>query len=309
MAATFRYYDHNLNLDQHQIQFGVDHVLAAPPASPAPVLGQYYYDSVKKQRYQWDGTQWVTSSAKGVWQGEDTILSGLPTTGIQVGDIAGLQVDNVGTGTVALPQYPRGIYKWNGTQWDLALNLSTPSNITDPFIFMGGIDASTNPNYPAADSGHVYRITAAGKLGGAAGVDVQPNDTVYCFVDATAAGNQAAVGANWVVIGNTAAGTVATNLQAFTETDATLQIAPSSLHGFARKQAYAIGDGTAKSFTISHTMGTDNLDVTVFDNVLKTFRHPSIELPDNATVVISGFTVAPTLNALRVMLTENAQWV
>lgn len=34
-------------------------------------------------------------------------------------------------------------------------------------LFKGGIDASTNPNYPAADAGWAYKITVAGKIGGA----------------------------------------------------------------------------------------------------------------------------------------------
>jgi hypothetical protein len=32
-------------------------------------------------------------------------------------------------------------------------------------LFMGGIDASANPDYPAADAGAVYVITVAGKIG------------------------------------------------------------------------------------------------------------------------------------------------
>ena len=37
----------------------------------------------------------------------------------------------------------------------------------DAMVFKGGIDASTNPNYPAADAGWTYKITVAGKIGGA----------------------------------------------------------------------------------------------------------------------------------------------
>lgn len=32
-------------------------------------------------------------------------------------------------------------------------------------LFKGGIDASANPNYPAADAGWTYKITVAGKIG------------------------------------------------------------------------------------------------------------------------------------------------
>ena len=67
----------------------------------------------------------------------------------------------------------------------------------DALLYKGAIDASTNPNYPAADAGHLYRITVAGKIGGASGVNVEVGDTATCFVDSSAAGNQATVGANW----------------------------------------------------------------------------------------------------------------
>lgn len=67
------------------------------------------------------------------------------------------------------------------------------------YQYKGGIDASTNPNYPAASAGWSYKVTAAGRLGGAGGVVVEIGDTATCLVDGSAAGNQAAVGANWLV--------------------------------------------------------------------------------------------------------------
>ncbi len=70
----------------------------------------------------------------------------------------------------------------------------------DALVFIGAIDCSGNPNYPAADCGHTYKISVAGKIGGASGVTVEAGDTVICTVDSTASGTQAAVGANWVVL-------------------------------------------------------------------------------------------------------------
>ena len=70
----------------------------------------------------------------------------------------------------------------------------------DAMMFKGGIDASSNPNYPAADAGHTYRITVGGRIGGAAGIVVEAGDMIICAVDGTTSGNQATVGSNWVVI-------------------------------------------------------------------------------------------------------------
>ena len=70
----------------------------------------------------------------------------------------------------------------------------------DAMIFKGTIDASTNPNYPAASAGHTYRISVAGKIGGASGDNVEIDDTAYCLVDDTPSGDQATVGNNWAII-------------------------------------------------------------------------------------------------------------
>jgi hypothetical protein len=70
----------------------------------------------------------------------------------------------------------------------------------DVMVFKGVIDCSANPNYPAADAGATYRISVAGKIGGASGVNVTAGDMAICIVDSTASGNQATVGAFWDVI-------------------------------------------------------------------------------------------------------------
>jgi len=71
--------------------------------------------------------------------------------------------------------------------------------------FVGGvkfknlIDCSSNPNYPAANTGDLYIVSVDGKIGGASGVVVEAGDSIICRVDASPAGTQAAVGANWSI--------------------------------------------------------------------------------------------------------------
>jgi hypothetical protein len=72
--------------------------------------------------------------------------------------------------------------------------------IADAMVFKGAIDCSANPNYPAADAGHLYRVSVAGKIGGASGAVVEVGDTLLCNTDGSSAGTQAAVGAKWNVI-------------------------------------------------------------------------------------------------------------
>lgn len=69
----------------------------------------------------------------------------------------------------------------------------------DAMVFKGVIDCSANPNYPAADRGATYRVSVAGKIGGASGVNVEVGDMLICLTDSTASGNQATVGTAWSI--------------------------------------------------------------------------------------------------------------
>lgn len=68
------------------------------------------------------------------------------------------------------------------------------------YQYKGVVDASTSPNYPAASAGWTYKISVAGKIGGVSGLNVEIGDSITCITDGTAAGTQAAVGANWIVM-------------------------------------------------------------------------------------------------------------
>lgn len=95
---------------------------------------------------------------------------------------------------------------WVLKKWSIA-NLKTLINgliatyvaTQDVEILKGAIDCSADPNYPAADAGHVYRVSVAGKIGGASGIKVEAGDRLECFVDSTVSGDHATVGANWMV--------------------------------------------------------------------------------------------------------------
>lgn len=90
--------------------------------------------------------------------------------------------------------------------WDAsedALNgveFRTIFNMIDALVYKGVIDCSANPNYPAADAGHVYKVSVAGKIGGGSGPNVEAGDTLICAADSTASGTHAGVGASWSII-------------------------------------------------------------------------------------------------------------
>jgi hypothetical protein len=70
----------------------------------------------------------------------------------------------------------------------------------DALVYKGVVDCSTNPDYPAADAGHAYKVSVAGKVGGASGLAVEIGDLLLCVHDGTASGDQATVGVYWDVI-------------------------------------------------------------------------------------------------------------
>lgn len=78
----------------------------------------------------------------------------------------------------------------------------TPEDIGlhDVFEYKGVIDCSANPNYPAADAGWAWKVSVAGRIGGAGGKIVEVGDTMFCNNDGTPAGDEPTVGAYWDVI-------------------------------------------------------------------------------------------------------------
>ena len=91
-----------------------------------------------------------------------------------------------------------------------AAQVLTLLGIADPLDFQGALDASANPNYPAGTKGDFYKVSVAGKVGGASGKVVSAGDGLLCTATA-ASGAEAAVGTSWTVIegnieGITAAG-------------------------------------------------------------------------------------------------------
>lgn len=77
--------------------------------------------------------------------------------------------------------------------------------------YAGAIDASGNPNYPAGNAGDTYRISVAGKIGGASGPNVQAGDILMLHVDGSAGGTHAAVGSDWDIIQNNIDGALTTS--------------------------------------------------------------------------------------------------
>lgn len=154
------------------------------------------------------------------------------------------------------------------------------TSLTYPFVAgvvgspgpLVNLDASTNPNYPAASQGDRYRVTVDGKVGGASGKVVEAGDVVECIAD-NAGGTEASVGTNWIVLQANIAGMTAAGLSMITAVNAAAQ---QVLLGITGGGAIALGGftltvpatgtaallGTANAFTAANTITLTALGAT-----------------------------------------------
>ena len=129
-------------------------------------------------------------------------------------------------------------------------------------VYKGVIDCSANPNYPAADAGHMYIVSVAGKIGGASGVNVEVGDMIICNTDGTASGDQATVGANFNIIEKNIEGAVSGPASAVTNNVATFDGVTGKI---IKDSGVALGtlasqDGT---FSGNGTLATGGFTLTV----------------------------------------------
>lgn len=122
----------------------------------------------------------------------------------------------------------------------------------DAMQFMGVIDASANPNYPAAvNAGETYKVSVAGRIGGASGPQVEVGDMLIS-TSATEGGDHASVGNAWAILQTnmvqaTTEGVgfveLATKTEAEARTDTVRAVTPASLADFALKSEASPGVG------------------------------------------------------------------
>lgn len=252
------------------------------------------------------GTDYVTGASTNTLTNKTFDANGTGNTlsNVEVADFAAAAVNsNTSLTGASNIQFPTALAVKTYADNLLAAN--------DALIFKGGIDASTNPNFPAADAGWLYRITVAGLIGGASGVAVQVGDTITCAVDGTAAGTQAGVGANWAITqANVDQATtsvqglsrLATNGEALAKSVSTAAVTPAALAGFTQTKSFTFGDNSAVTFTLTHNLNTFEVITQVRDAATNEVRYPKIVNATLNTVTISGYLVAPAAASMKAVI-------
>ena len=224
-------------------------------------------------------------------------------------DISNLEVDDFAAGVVSTDTGLAG-----ASDTELATSLAIKTYVdgilsaSDAMVFAGGLDCSTNPNYPAADAGDTYKVTVAGLIGGGSGVAVTVGDTLYCTVDSSASGDHATVGANWTIVQSNVDAATETTLglaeyatTAETEGRAATGVAvqPAGLAIFTKRYAEDVGDGVATVIAVTHNLGTK--DVLVQLRRLSDDRFATADIVATSTSVVTiTFGSPPATDDIRV---------
>lgn len=124
----------------------------------------------------------------------------------------------------------------------------------DAMVYKGAVNCSGNPNYPAADAGHTYRVSVAGKIGGASGINVEIGDFLVCNTDNTASGDQATVGAYWNIIQSNLDGAV---IGCASAVDSNL-VAFDGATGKLIKDSLLTTANVSDAISLKHTQNTDS---------------------------------------------------
>lgn len=233
-------------------------------------------------------------------------VTGFATRQITPGDLGAAVINDAGENTTQT---------WSSSK----IASEILSAVTGGMKYVGGYNASTNtPNLDATPTGikqgMTYTVTTAGTFFSTA---VQVGDVIVAEKD------DPTLEADWTVLNKnipdivpastTAQGIIeiATQTEANTGTDNTRAITPSTMATYVANEistsiggtryGATIGDAVATTFNITHGLGTEDVQVEVFDTTSKETVITDIDRIDINTVQVR-VNAAPASNGLRVII-------
>lgn len=316
----------NLDLAKNQILNAAIQNLSSNPSSP--VQGQIYYNTGDNRIYFWDGTVWVDMSG----DIRDVIGGAGLTAGTSNGVITlDVNVDNstveIATDTIRVKDGGITTAKLANVSTDIVTNNGSTAVPTAAAVkayvdavtgslgnLEGGWSAASGA-FPVGASpvagtkkGDYWYTSTAGTVDGIA---FNVGDVIIALVDSAStsvfANNWISLEVNRDQATETVLGLaeIATQAEVNTGTDDLRIVTPLKLKtyldaavgGFAAN----VGNASATSFALTHSLGTRDVIVAIYDNA--TYEEVMADIMATSTTVVTvSFAVAPSSNAYRVVI-------
>lgn len=318
-----------IDLAKNEIQNAVAQVLASDPATP--VAGQFYYNSASQRvlfrnasafldytsRANHSGTQLAATISDFDTQVRTSRLDQMaaPTASVALNNqkITGLATPTDAT-DAATKGYVDGLV--NGTDWKQSVRVASTANIAtlSGLLTIDGItvvagDRVLVKNQSTGSANGIY-VAASGAWTRATDVDENAEVTAGLAVMVTEGTTQADT--QWVLSTNDAivVGTTALTFVQMGAGSAYTQGTGISISGntisldtavAVRKFAANVGDGSATSITVTHSLGTLDVQVQVYEVASGSTVECDVTRGSTSQVTL-GFAVAPTSNQYRVVV-------
>ena len=332
MAINFL---NNLDLNKNQLQNAVIQVLAVAPSNP--VSGQIYYNSGDNNIYYFNGTIWTsfsgditeitttTANQLTVTNGAGPIVqlamvtatvannSTALATGDQIYDfVIGTPISSLATATADVDMGSNKLINVTDptANQDAATKAYVDSAVVGGLTYKGAYDAATNtPDLDSATNiailiGDTYTVTADGLF---FTEQVRIGDFLIAEENMAASGGSAL--SKWTVVQSnvdlaTAAATPAAAITGISSYDSADFAVTSGYVTLAPKSfKTSIGDGTATSYTVTHSLNSFDVIVQLYDLSSYDTVYADI-VRTSADIVTVSFTTAPTSNDIRVLIQE-----
>lgn len=318
----------NVDFSKNEIQNAVAQVLASAPSSPVP--GQFYYNSTSG-RWEYRGASaWIDPTARANHSGTQTASTisdfdtqvrtsrldqmAAPTASVSLNS---QKITNLAEPTAAGDAATKGYVDnaVNGTDWKQSVRAATTANITlsgtqtiDGISLVAGERVLVKDQTTASQNG-LY-VVASGAWSRSTDADTDADFTSGLAVMVTEGTTQGdtqwrvttndtiVVGTTAIVFAQIGAGTSYVEGNGIDITGNTISIDTAVT---VRKYAASIGDGAATSIAVTHSLGTLDVIVQVFEN--STGDTVECDVTRNSTSQVTlGFVAAPATNALRVVV-------
>lgn len=316
----------NLDLAKNQILNAAIQNLSSAPSSP--VQGQVYYNTGDKRIYFWDNTAWIDMSGDirdviggagltaGTSNGVITLDINVDNETIEVSGLDAIRVKDGGITTAKLANVSTDLTTNSGSTavpTAAAVKSYVDANIGGLGNLEGGWDASSG-SFPVGSSpvagtkaGDYWYVTVAGTTGGAA---FNVGDVIIAKINSAST----STATDWIQLEvNRSQATeitlgvaeIATQAEVNAGTDDLRIVTPLKLKTYldAAVGGYAtnIGDASATSFALTHSLGTRDVIVAIYDNA--TYEEVMADVVATSTTVVTvTFALAPSTNAYRVVI-------